>query len=46
VTLGELITLLVDLDLSDPLAHDAEVGIEGSPDDGFWIVVGDFRTGV
>lgn len=44
MTLGELITLLVDLDLDDPQAHDAEVRVEGSPDDGFWIVVGDHRT--
>lgn len=46
MTLGELITVLVDLDLDDPLAHDAEVGVEGNPDDGFWIVIGDIRMGV
>jgi hypothetical protein len=43
MTLGELITALIDIDLSDPSAHDADVRVEPDPDGGFWVVVGDHR---
>lgn len=43
MTLGELITVLVDFDLSDPKAHDLPVHAEQADDGSFWIVVGEVR---
>ena len=49
MTLGELITALVDMDLQDPTAHDTQVGYEVEPvGPGWhlWLVVGSRRVEV
>lgn len=39
MTLGELITALIDIDLAHPEAHDEQVSVELDGDE-FWIIVG------
>lgn len=42
--LSELITALIDIDLSDPTAGSTDVFVEWEPDTGhFWIIVGSHR---